>query len=67
MELPKWTYQDIAAQVQLHPRTVSRMICRLERARKLKLFRASKRTVRLTDSQLEIFFTLHFGRVPKAA
>lgn len=65
MDLPGWTYQDIAMRLKVHPRVVSRWVNRLERSKRLRPFRPSKGTVRLSNADVHILLTLHFGRVPK--
>jgi len=43
--LGHWTYQDLAQALQLHPRTVSRMIKRMN----LPVLRITHNTVRIED------------------
>ena len=64
MSFPKWTYQDLATKLQLHPRVVSRWVVRLEKKGKLRPYRPTRRTVRLTNEDVQVLLTLRNGRLP---
>ena len=64
MNFPGWTYQDVATKLQLHPKIVSRWVNRLERKGKIRPWRPSRRTVRLTDDDVQVILSLRNGRLP---
>lgn len=47
-----YTYQDLAAVWQVHPKTVSRWVLRLEKKRGLVVFRPTRTTIRLSEDNV---------------
>ncbi len=44
-----WTYQDLAALWQVHPKTISRWVRRL----RIRVLRPTQNTVRIPDSEVQ--------------
>lgn len=46
------TYQDLAQRVKVDPKTIARLVCRLERLRLIQPYRPSKTIVRLSPKDV---------------
>ena len=55
------TYHDIALKVKVHPRTIARLVCRLEKKKLLTPYRPTKTIVRLSPSDVQIILQHHYA------
>ena len=55
------TYHDIAQKVKVDPKTIARLVCRLEKFKLVRPYRPSRTIVRLSPEDVKIVLAHHYA------